>query len=46
MISKVRANDQEAHYEFLKSVFSGKTKLQNTKSLILVKQIKTEVVLS
>ncbi len=45
LIVKVRTRDQDEYYNFLKNVISGEKGLQKTKSMISLKQIKTEFVL-
>jgi len=44
VIVKVRTKDQDEYYDFLKVLFGEETGLQQTKSLISVKQFKTEFV--
>jgi DNA-binding Lrp family transcriptional regulator len=46
LILKVRTKDQNEYFDFLRRVISRETGLQKTKSLISLKQIKTEFVLS
>jgi len=45
LIVKVRAKDQDEYYQFLTDVISGQKGFQKTKSMISLKQIKTEFVL-
>ena len=44
LIVKVRAKDQDEYYQFLTDVISGQKGFQKTKSMISLKQIKTEFV--
>lgn len=45
LIVKVRARDQDEYYEFLKEVISREKGIENTSSIISLKQVKTEFVL-
>jgi len=45
LIVKVRAKDQDEYYDFLKKVISREKGIENTNSIISLKQIKTEFVL-
>jgi len=45
LIVKVRTKDQDEYYNFLKSTISREEGLQKTKSMISLKQFKTEFVL-
>jgi len=45
LIIKIRTKDQDEYYNFLKNVISGEKGFQKTKSMISLKQIKTEFVL-
>ncbi len=45
LIIKVRTKDQDEYYNFLRDVISGEKGFQKTKSVISLKQIKTEFVL-
>ena len=45
LIIKIRTKDQDEYYDFLKEVISGEKGFQKTKSMISLKQIKTEFVL-
>ena len=45
LIVKVRTKDQNEYYDFLRKVISPEEGLQKTKSMISLKQIKTEFVL-
>ena len=45
LIVKVRARDQDEYYEFLKKVISREKGIENTNSMISLKQVKTEFVL-
>jgi len=45
LILKIRTKDQNEYYRFLKGVFSKEKGFQKTKSMISLKQIKTEFVL-
>jgi len=45
LIVKVRARDQDEYYEFLKKVISREKGIENTNSIISLKQVKTEFVL-
>lgn len=42
LIIKIRTKDQDKYYDFVKEVISKKQGLQKTKSMISLKQIKTE----
>jgi DNA-binding Lrp family transcriptional regulator len=44
LIVKVRTKDQDDYYNFLTNVFSENTGVQKTKSMITLKQIKTEFI--
>ena len=44
LIVKVRTKDQDAYFNFLRDVISGEEGFQKTKSMISLKQIKTEFV--
>lgn len=44
LIVKVRTKDQDEYYNFLKDVLSGEEGYQKTKTMISLKQIKTEFV--
>lgn len=44
LILKIRAGDQEDYYRFLKDVISKEKGIENTNSLISLKQVKTEFV--
>jgi len=44
LIIKVRTKDQDEYYNFLRDVISGEKGFQKTKSVISLKQIKTEFV--
>ena len=44
LIVKVRAKDQDEYYEFLKKVISREKGIENTDSIISLKQVKTEFV--
>jgi len=44
LIVKVRAKDQDEYYEFLKKVISREKGIENTNSIISLKQVKTEFV--
>jgi len=45
LIVKVRTKDQDKYYEFLKKVISREKGIENTSSIISLKQVKTEFVL-
>jgi DNA-binding Lrp family transcriptional regulator len=45
LIVKVRSKDQDEYYEFLKKVISREEGIENTNSIISLKQVKTEFVL-
>jgi len=45
LIVKIRAKDQDEYYNFIRDVISAEKGLQKTKSMISLKQIKTEFVL-
>jgi len=45
LVIKIRAKDQDEYYNFLKNVVSGEEGFQKTKSMISLKQLKTEFVL-
>jgi len=45
LIIKIRAKDQDEYYDFLKKVISREKGIENTSSIISLKQIKTEFVL-
>ena len=45
LIVKVRTKDQDKYYEFLKKVISREEGIENTSSMISLKQVKTEFVL-
>jgi len=45
LMVKVRAKDQDEYYNFLKKVISKEKGIENTNSIISLKQIKTEFVL-
>ena len=45
IIVKVRTKDQDEYYDFLRSVVSKEEGLQKTKSMVSLKQFKTEFVL-
>lgn len=44
LIVKIRARDQEEYYQFLKNVVSKEKGIENTNSLISLRQVKTEFV--
>ncbi|HEX9262350.1 MAG TPA: Lrp/AsnC family transcriptional regulator [Candidatus Bathyarchaeia archaeon] len=44
LIIKVRARDQDEYYQFLKNVISKEKGIENTNSLISLRQVKTEFV--
>jgi len=44
LIIKVRAKDQDEYYQFLKNAVSKEKGIENTNSLISLKQVKTEFV--
>jgi DNA-binding Lrp family transcriptional regulator len=44
LIVKTRTRDQDEYYQFLKSVFSKEKGVENTNSIISLKQVKTEFV--
>ena len=44
LIVKIRARDQDEYYQFLKNVISKEKGIENTNSIISLKQIKTEFV--
>ena len=44
-ILKIRAKDQDDYYQFIRDVISSKEGLQKTKSMISLKQIKTNFIL-
>jgi len=44
LIVKTRARDQDEYYQFLKNVISKEKGIENTNSIISLKQIKTEFV--
>lgn len=44
LIIKIRTRDQDEYYNFLRDVLSGQEGLQKSKSMISLKQIKTEFV--
>jgi len=44
LIVKIRAGDQEEYYRFLKDAISKEKGIENTNSLISLKQVKTEFV--
>lgn len=46
LIVKIRAKDQDEYYGFLRRVIAGKKGLQKTRSMISLKQVKTEFVSS
>jgi Lrp/AsnC family transcriptional regulator, leucine-responsive regulatory protein len=45
LILKVRAEDQDEYYQFLKNVISKEKGIENTNSLISLSQVKTEFIL-
>lgn len=45
LIIKIRTKDQDEYYSFLRNVISGEKGFQKTKSMISLKQIKTEFIL-
>ena len=46
LIVKIRAKDQDEYYGFLRRVIAGRKGLQKTRSMISLKQVKTEFVSS
>jgi Lrp/AsnC family leucine-responsive transcriptional regulator len=44
LIVKIRARDQDEYYQFLKKVISKEKGIENTNSIISLKQVKTEFV--
>ena len=44
LIVKVRARDQDEYFEFLKNVISKEKGIENTNSIVSLKQVKTEFV--
>jgi Lrp/AsnC family leucine-responsive transcriptional regulator len=44
LIAKIRARDQDEYYQFLKNVISKEKGIENTNSIISLKQVKTEFV--
>lgn len=44
LIVKIRATDQDGYYRFLKNVISKEKGIENTNSIISLKQVKTEFV--
>jgi Lrp/AsnC family leucine-responsive transcriptional regulator len=44
LIVKIRTRDQEAYYQFLKNVISREMGIENTVSMVSLRQIKTEFV--
>jgi len=44
LMVKIRAKDQDAYYEFLKEVISREKGIENSNSIISLKQVKTEFV--
>jgi len=44
LIVKIRARDQDEYYQFLKEVISKEKGIENTNSIISLKQVKTEFV--
>ena len=44
LIIKVRAKDQDEYYQFLKNVISKEKGIENTNSIISLRQVKTEFV--
>jgi Lrp/AsnC family leucine-responsive transcriptional regulator len=44
LIVKIRARDQDEYYQFLKEVVSKEKGIENTNSIISLKQVKTEFV--
>jgi DNA-binding Lrp family transcriptional regulator len=44
LIVKIRARDQEEYFQFLKKVISKEKGIENTNSIISLKQVKTEFV--
>jgi DNA-binding Lrp family transcriptional regulator len=44
LVVKIRAKDQDEYYQFLKNVVSKEEGIENTNSLISLKQVKTEFV--
>lgn len=44
LIVKIRARDQDEYYQFLKNVISKEKGIENTMSIISLKQVKTEFV--
>jgi len=42
LIVKTRARDQDEYYRFLKNVISKEKGIENTNSIISLKQVKTE----
>lgn len=44
LIVKIRARDQEEYYQFLKNVISKEKGIENTNSIISLRQVKTEFV--
>jgi Lrp/AsnC family leucine-responsive transcriptional regulator len=44
LIAKIRTKDQEEYYKFLKNVVSKEKGIENTSSMISLKQVKTEFV--
>jgi len=44
LIVKIRATDQDEYYQFLKNVISKEKGIENTSSIISLKQVKTEFV--
>jgi DNA-binding Lrp family transcriptional regulator len=44
LIIKVRAKDQDEYYQFLKNVISKEKGIENTNSIISLRQVKTEFI--
>jgi len=44
LIVKIRARDQDEYYQFLKNVISKEKGIENTNSIISLKQVKTEFI--
>jgi DNA-binding Lrp family transcriptional regulator len=44
LLIKVRAKDQDEYYQFLKNVISKEKGIENTNSIISLKQVKTEFI--
>jgi DNA-binding Lrp family transcriptional regulator len=46
LLLKIRTKDQDAYFEFLKTVISKEQGIENTNSIISLKEIKSEVIMA